>query len=46
MSHGCVNALPQDAKWIFRWVNPPVDYEPGDLTIAMPGGTIVDVIEL
>lgn len=46
MSHGCVNALPQDAKWIFRWVNPPVDYEPGDVTIAMPGGTIVDVIEL
>ncbi len=46
MSHGCVNARPQDAKWIFRWVNPPVEYEPGDITVAMPGGTIVDVIEL
>lgn len=46
MSHGCVNAAPEDAKWIFRWVDPPVEYEPGDVTIAMPGGTIVDVIEL
>ena len=31
MSHGCVNARPDDAKWIFRWSNPPVDYDPGDL---------------
>lgn len=46
MSHGCVNALPEDAKWIFRWVNPPVEYEPGDITVSMPGGTIVEVIEL
>jgi hypothetical protein len=45
MSHGCVNALPEDAKWIFRWVNPQVDYEPGDITVSMPGGTIVEVIE-
>jgi lipoprotein-anchoring transpeptidase ErfK/SrfK len=46
MSHGCVNSTPVDAKWIFRWVDPPVEYEPGDVTIAMPGGTIVEVIEL
>jgi hypothetical protein len=46
MSHGCVNAAPDDAKWIFRWVDPPVEYEPGEKTIAMPGGTIVEVIEL
>jgi lipoprotein-anchoring transpeptidase ErfK/SrfK len=46
MSHGCVNALPEDAKWIFRWVNPPVDYELGELTVSMPGGTIVEVIEV
>jgi hypothetical protein len=31
MSHGCVNARPEDAKWIFRWTNPPVAYDPGDL---------------
>jgi hypothetical protein len=31
MSHGCVNARPDDAKWIFRWANPPVAYDPGDL---------------
>jgi len=31
MSHGCVNARPEDAKWVFRWTNPPVVYDPGDL---------------
>jgi lipoprotein-anchoring transpeptidase ErfK/SrfK len=31
MSHGCVNAAPDDAKWVFRWTNPPVAYDPGDL---------------
>ncbi|MBA4383740.1 MAG: hypothetical protein C0410_03315 [Anaerolinea sp.] len=45
MSHGCVNAAPEDAKWIFRWANPIVPYDPGDLTIGMPGGTSVEVIE-
>lgn len=31
MSHGCVNARPEDAKWVFRWTNPPVLLDPGDL---------------
>jgi hypothetical protein len=31
MSHGCINAAPQDARWIFRWTHPPVTYDPGDL---------------
>jgi lipoprotein-anchoring transpeptidase ErfK/SrfK len=31
MSHGCVNSAPEDAKWVFRWSNPPVIYDPGDL---------------
>jgi lipoprotein-anchoring transpeptidase ErfK/SrfK len=31
MSHGCVNLQPEDAKWLFRWTNPPVSYDPGDL---------------
>jgi hypothetical protein len=45
MSHGCVNAAPEDAKWIFRWANPIVSYDPGDLTVGMPGGTLVDVVQ-
>ena len=45
MSHGCVNATPEDAKWVFSWTNPVVPYDPGDLTIGMPGGTKVQVIE-
>lgn len=44
-SHGCVNAAPEDAKWIFRWTTPGVDYDPGDKTISMPGGTIVNVVD-
>ena len=31
-SHGCVNATPEDAKWIFRWTTPQVPYFPGDVT--------------
>jgi hypothetical protein len=45
MSHGCVNARPEDAKWIFRWTQPEVSYEPGDMTVSMPGGTKVEVVE-
>jgi len=45
MSNGCINALPEDARWIFRWTHPTVSYDPGDLTIPMPGGTRVQVIE-
>ena len=44
-SRGCVNASPVDAKWIFRWVDPVVPYDPGDVTVTMPGGTTVEVIE-
>jgi lipoprotein-anchoring transpeptidase ErfK/SrfK len=43
-SHGCVNVAPDDAKWIFRWTTPQVVYDPGDLTISGPGGTIVSII--
>ncbi|MBN1267128.1 MAG: L,D-transpeptidase [Anaerolineales bacterium] len=45
MSHGCVNAKPEDAKWVFRWVQPEVAYDPGDITVSMPGGTHVRVVE-
>jgi lipoprotein-anchoring transpeptidase ErfK/SrfK len=43
-SHGCVNATPDDAKWIYRWANPHIDLYPGDLTMRGPQGTIVDVV--
>jgi hypothetical protein len=45
MSRGCVNARPEDAKWVFRWTHPVVPYDPGDVTIALPGGTPIRVIE-
>jgi hypothetical protein len=44
-SHGCLNVRPEDAKWIFRWSSPTVPIEPGDVTVGMPGGTQVDVVE-
>ncbi len=30
-SHGCVNCLPEDAKFVWRWTTPIVQYDPGDL---------------
>lgn len=45
MSHGCVNARPEDAHWVFRWTTPHVSQDPGDVTISMPGGTRVQVVE-
>jgi lipoprotein-anchoring transpeptidase ErfK/SrfK len=45
MSNGCVNARPEDAKWVFRWTLPPVNLDPGDAQVSMPGGTIVEVLE-
>lgn len=44
-SHGCVNAQPEDAKWVFRWTLPDVQYNPGDLTISGKGSTKVHVRE-
>ena len=44
-SRGCVNATPEDAKWVFRWSLPQVPYDPGDVTVEMPGGTKVLVEE-
>lgn len=32
-SHGCVNCLPEDAKWIWRWTMPRVDYAEGEVKI-------------
>ncbi|MEW6651282.1 MAG: L,D-transpeptidase [Chloroflexota bacterium] len=44
MSRGCVNCRPEDAQWVFRWTQPIVPYDPGDVTVQMPGGTRVEVI--
>lgn len=37
-SHGCVNLLPEDAKWVFRWTQPPVSYDRKGFT-RVPRGT-------
>jgi hypothetical protein len=46
-SHGCVNTLPDDAKWIFRWSLPQTPYDPGMVDISISGdkSTTVQVIE-
>jgi len=44
-SRGCVNVRPENAKWIFRWTHPIVPYDPGDVTVSMPGGTLIEVTE-
>jgi lipoprotein-anchoring transpeptidase ErfK/SrfK len=43
-SHGCVNASPDDAKWVFRWTSPFVPFDVGDLTVAGGGSTRVLVV--
>lgn len=47
VSHGCVNCLPEDAKWVFRWSSPEVVYDPGmlDVTVSGDASTSVEVIE-
>lgn len=47
VSHGCVNASPEDAKWIFRWTQPAVRYDPGmlDVTLTGEGSTQIKVLE-
>jgi lipoprotein-anchoring transpeptidase ErfK/SrfK len=42
-SHGCVNARPEDAKWIFRWSAPSVGYPEGVRNISGSGSTVVRV---
>lgn len=45
MSHGCVNAQPEDAKWVFRWTSPAAPYDRGDITISGDASTRVVVME-
>ncbi len=44
-SHGCVNACPEDAKWVFRWTLPFVPFDPGDVVHSGQGSTKVLVVE-
>jgi hypothetical protein len=49
-SHGCVNALPEDAKWIFRWTAPAISLDQSETRLQWPnvGGafsTAVDVTD-
>jgi len=46
-SHGCVNAKPEDAKWIFLWTQPVVSYNSGlaDISITGETSTPVEVVE-
>ena len=47
MSHGCVNASPEDAKWIFRWTLPVVPFDSGDNDVTITGepSTRIMVVE-
>jgi len=46
-SHGCVNCLPEDAKWIFRWASPVNSLDQGDVVAeGLTNGTHVIVHEL
>lgn len=45
MSHGCVNATPEDSKFVFRWTLPDVQYVPGMVEVSGYSGTSVRVIE-
>ncbi|MCL4505403.1 MAG: L,D-transpeptidase [Chloroflexi bacterium] len=43
-SHGCVNMLPEDAKWVFRWTMPAMPYDERYVSTSKPGdGTLVKV---
>ncbi|MCL4528340.1 MAG: L,D-transpeptidase, partial [Chloroflexi bacterium] len=35
-SHGCVNASPEDAKWIFRWTTPFVSLDQSEIRLQWP----------
>lgn len=46
-SHGCVNCLPEDAKWIFRWATPTNSLDQGDIVVqGLGNSTHVIVNEL
>lgn len=44
MSHGCVNVQPEDARWLFRWSQPTVRYDPGMLDVTQTGQVGTSII--
>jgi L,D-transpeptidase catalytic domain len=44
MSHGCVNARPQDAEFVFRWTAPAAPEDTGDITVSGTASTKVVVV--
>ena len=42
-SHGCVNLLPEDAKWVYRWSMPVADYNERWTHAQRNAGTLVKV---
>jgi hypothetical protein len=44
-SRGCVNMTQEDARFLFRWTNPVVPYDPGDVTVTGDTGTLIRVLE-
>jgi lipoprotein-anchoring transpeptidase ErfK/SrfK len=46
-SHGCINVMPEDAKWIFRWTSPAVSLDQSEIKMQWPNvGTKVSVADL
>jgi lipoprotein-anchoring transpeptidase ErfK/SrfK len=47
MSHGCVNLLAEDAKWVWRWTLPSVPYDAAEVRVdwTSENQTEVKVIE-
>ena len=45
MSHGCVNVLPEDARWVYLWSLPTTPYAEGKIEQSGYSGTKVEVIE-
>jgi hypothetical protein len=44
-SHGCVNMLPEQARWVYRWADPPIAYEAERVELKKDeGGTVIDVV--
>jgi hypothetical protein len=35
-SHGCINLLPEDAKWVFRWTTPHVSLKQSEIQLTWP----------
>jgi len=44
-SHGCVNATPEVAKFVFRWTLPETPYDPGKIETQGYAGTNVRVYD-